>query len=57
MTQDEKDAERYRRIRNGPHSDTWGDLYAMIFDGDGDYPIDGEELDEAVDAAIAKDKK
>jgi hypothetical protein len=51
------DAERYRRIRNGPGSDMYGDVYAMSFQGDGDIPVDGEELDRFVDAAITKEPK
>lgn len=50
---DVRDAKRYRRIRNGPHSDRYGDLYAMAFQGDGDIPLKGDALDFAVDAAIA----
>lgn len=53
----EADARRYRRIRNGPYSDTHGDVYAMIFAGEGDYPLDGISLDEAVDAAIKRSGK
>lgn len=49
---DKLDAERYRRIRNGPHSERHGDLYAMTFQGEGDHPVAGEELDRFVDAAI-----
>lgn len=48
----ERDAARYRRIRLG-QSDLHGDVYAMIFAPDGDYPEDGDELDAAIDAAIA----
>jgi hypothetical protein len=51
---DARDAERYRRIRLGL-SDVHGDVYAMVFAGDGDYPEDGDDLDRIVDAAIAKD--
>jgi hypothetical protein len=53
---DARDAERYRRIRLGL-SDVHGDVYAMVFAGDGDYPEDGDDLDRIVDAAIAKEKK
>jgi hypothetical protein len=52
-----KDAERYQRIRNGPGSDMYGDVYAMSFQGDGDIPVDGEELDRFVDAAMTKEPK
>jgi hypothetical protein len=48
------DAERYRCIRNAPYSDQYGDLYAMTFQGDGDVPVKGDELDALCDAAIAK---
>jgi hypothetical protein len=34
-----------------------GDVYAMVFAGDGDYPEDGDDLDRIVDAAIAREKK
>jgi hypothetical protein len=53
---DARDAERYRRIRLGL-SDVHGDVYAMVFAGDGDYPEDGDDLDRIVDAAIAREKK
>jgi hypothetical protein len=49
---DALDAKRYRRIRNGPHSDNYGDLYGMTFQGDGDVPVTGAELDAACDAAL-----
>ncbi|MGB8510214.1 MAG: hypothetical protein WCD76_17680 [Pyrinomonadaceae bacterium] len=52
---DARDAERYRRIRLGL-SDVHGDVYAMVFAGDGDYPEDGDDLDRIVDAAIAREK-
>jgi hypothetical protein len=48
-----KDSERYRRIRLGL-SNVHGDVYAMVFAGDGDYPEDGDALDRAVDASLAK---
>ena len=51
--QDATDAQRYRRIRNGPYSDRHGDVYAMTFQGNGDVPIKREELDRIVDAALA----
>lgn len=51
--QDALDAARYLRIRNGPHSDNYGDLYAMSFQGDGDIVVKGERLDDFADAAIA----
>ncbi|WP_322997156.1 hypothetical protein [Castellaniella sp.] len=51
--QDREDAERYRRIRNGPYSYRHGDVYAMIFQGAGDIPIKGDDLDAAIDAARA----
>ena len=50
------DAERYRRIRLC-RSDYYGDVYAMVFAADGDYPEDGENLDRIVDAAIAASVK
>lgn len=50
---DARDAARYRRIRNGPHSDRYGDVYAMTFQGDGDLPVKGDELDRVADAARA----
>ncbi|WP_315127307.1 hypothetical protein [Comamonas antarctica] len=55
--EDARDAARYRRIRNGPHSDRYGDLYAMTFQGDGDLSVTGDELDRVVDAAIAAQAK
>lgn len=51
---DARDAQRYRRIRNGPYSDRHGDIYAMVFAGMGDFPIKGQDLDNAVDQAIAR---
>ena len=51
--EDARDAGRYRQIRNPPYSDNYGDLYAMSFQGDGDIPVKGLELDRVVDAAIA----
>lgn len=51
-----KDAERYRFIRRGL-SDHHGDVYAMVFAGDGDYPENGEALDRIVDSAIAAKKE
>ncbi|MGZ0105169.1 hypothetical protein [Achromobacter sp. KK8] len=54
---DALDAERYRAIRNPPYSDRYGDLYAMTFQGDGDIPLKGDELDAAADAAIAAQRK
>lgn len=53
LVQQALDAQRYRRIRNGPHSDRHGDLYAMTFQGDGDVPVNGQDLDQIVDASIA----
>ena len=50
------DAVRYRRIRLC-RSDYYGDVYAMVFAADGDYPEDGENLDRIVDAAIAASVK
>jgi len=54
---DAEDAARYRRIRNGPHSDRHGDVYAMVFMPDGDEPIHGAKLDSIIDAAIKWDKQ
>lgn len=54
---DALDAKRYRAIRNPPYSDRYGDLYAMTFQGDGDIPLKGDELDAAADAAIAAQRK
>jgi hypothetical protein len=48
----EKDAQRYRAIRNPPYSDQHGDLYAMCFEGDGDIVLKGDDLDAAADSAI-----
>lgn len=48
-----EDAARYRAIRNAPYSDRHGDLYAMTFQGDGDLPVHGADLDVMADAAIA----
>lgn len=55
--EDARDAARYRRIRNGPHSDRHGDVYAMTFQPDGDEPIHGEALDICVDAAMSASKE
>lgn len=43
-----RDAERYQKIRAG-RSDWHGDVYAMIFAEDGDYPQSGNDLDDIVD--------
>lgn len=48
----EQDARRYRRIRLGL-TDRYGDVYAMVFDPEGDDPAEGDRLDALVDAAIA----
>lgn len=45
-----EDAERYQRIRLGL-SERHGDVYAMVFGPEGDYPLMGPPLDAAIDAA------
>ena len=48
----ERDAGRYRRIRLGI-SAYHGDVYAMVFDPEGDYPVEKDDLDSLLDAIIA----
>lgn len=55
LTAREADAERYRRIRNGPYSDRHGDVYAMVFDAEGDVPVHGDVLDAAMDAIFKRE--
>lgn len=45
-----EDAERYQRVRLGL-SEKHGDVYAMVFGEEGDYPLMGPPLDTAIDAA------
>jgi len=47
----ELDAARYREIREGSF-DVHGDVYAMVFATDGDFPAYGNNLDGFVDAAM-----
>lgn len=50
------DARRYQQIRKG-QSDLHGDVYAMVFAGDGDYPVRGDNLDTLADGMIAREGK
>lgn len=50
-----KDAARYRQVRLGL-SDVHGDVYAMVFAEDGDYPVQDEHLDRLADEGIARKK-
>lgn len=53
LTEAREAGERYAFIRAG-HSEWHGDCYAMMFAEEGDNPITGDDLDAAVDAAIAR---